>query len=477
MTHTALPRLSLLNEHQIQELHAASLELLCTTGITVKSPQALEIFASSESTTIEGNTVLFESDLIETCIEQAPSSIQIYDRHKNPSFKLGPDVTETVFGIGVTNTHFQDPETEDIVPFARQHIAQATRLGNSLENFALISTPGVIEDPQLKNGEVLAALEMLANTTKPLVILSSNTGAFRTSLDLFDHLIGDLAAHPFIIPYVNPITPLILNAGTTDKMIMSIQKGLPLIYSSYGMSGATTPITAGGTLALQNAELLAGLVFTQLVKAGTPVILGCLPSVFEMHHMTSAYTPQTMLVNLACAEMMHYYGIPHAGTSGSGAGWGADLSAGGLLWMNHLTSMLGKVGMAPFVGGNFDSLVFSSKLLIYANEVIRQLRLFSDGLDLSKEKIDLNTIQETGPGGNFLQTDQTLTLFREIHEQHNRIWPGISLDDWFGQGSPHANDILQTYVDEVLGQLITPPDHRELISKGEAWITENNPSA
>lgn len=48
-----------------------------------------------------------------------------------------------------------------------------------------------------------------------------------------------------------------------------------------------------------------------------------------MKNMTSTYTPYTMLLNLACSEMMSHYGIPHAGTSGSGPGWGPDLKAGG----------------------------------------------------------------------------------------------------------------------------------------------------
>ena len=57
------------------------------------------------------------------------------------------------------------------------------------------------------------------------------------------------------------------------------------------MSGASTPITPAGTIALQNAELLAGLVFSQLVKAGTPIILGSFPATFDMKDMVNRYTP------------------------------------------------------------------------------------------------------------------------------------------------------------------------------------------
>ncbi|MCP4418004.1 MAG: hypothetical protein GY805_15385, partial [Chloroflexi bacterium] len=224
---------------------------------------------------------------------------------------------------------------------------------------------------------------------------------------------------------------------------LTIEHGLPLIYSSYGMSGATTPITAGGTLVTLNAELLAGLVLTQLAKEGTPVILGSLPSVFEMKNMISAYTPQTMLLNVACAEMMAHYSIPHCGTSGSGSGWGPDLLASGTLWMNHLTSCLGMAGLAPFVGGNFDSLVFSPATVIYSDEVIRQVRLFAKGFTLDDESVGLTNIDSVGPGGNFLMSEQTIALYREMHGQHSQIWPGFSLDNWRAKESPKAIDLLR----------------------------------
>jgi trimethylamine--corrinoid protein Co-methyltransferase len=96
-------------------------------------------------------------------------------------------------------------------------------------------------------------------------------------------------------------------------MITSIDRGLPIIFSNYGMAGLSTPITTAGTFALLNAELLAGLVFSQLIKPGTPIILGILPAFFDMKTMVDFFDPQTMLLNLACAEMMAYYHIPHAG--------------------------------------------------------------------------------------------------------------------------------------------------------------------
>ena len=120
-----------------------------------------------------------------------------------------------------------------------------------------------------------------------------------------------------------------------------------------------------------------------------------------------------MLINLACGEMMAHYGLPHCGTSGSGGGWGADLLAADGFWLNHLTACVGTVGLAPFVGGNFDSLVFSPAAAVYADQVICQARRFADGFTLDPAAVGLAEIDQVGPGGNFLTAELTLRHFRQ----------------------------------------------------------------
>ena len=310
---------------------------------------------------------------------------------------------------------------------------------------------------------------MIANTTKPLVVLVSREEAFEPVLDLLEALGGDLAARPFVIPYVNPVTPLVINAGTSDKLFSAIGRGLPVIYSNYGMAGATTPILPAGALALLNAELLAGLVLAQLIREGAPVILGCLPASFDMRTMGSYYGPETMLLNLACGEMMAHYGVPHCGTSGSGGGWGADLLAADGFWLNHLTACVGTVGLAPFVGGNFDSLVFSPAAAVYADQVICQARRFADGFALDPAAAGLAQIDQVGPGGNFLTAEMTLRHFGQA-DFRSPIFPRLSLEAWQAQGSPKAGDLLRARTVDLLAHASPPDDHLELMARGAALI-------
>jgi len=464
------PAIQVLTRNQIEKIHDYSLEILSTTGIRVDSMRARKLFAKTLGGSDTDRIVRIPAELVDRALKTAPPIVDIYDRRGNIRFRLGnPQREQTRFGIGVTNLYYQDPATDAVTAFSRKHMALATRLGSILSSFDIISTVGILQDMAPELADLYGTLEMIANTTKPLVMLISEKQCFDTAFDLLEHLHGDLSEKPFITPYFNPITPLVLNEDTADTIFSTIERGLPFIYSNYGMSGATSPITPAGSLAVLNAELLAGLVFSQLVKEGTPIILGSLPAGFDMRSMGGHYTPQTLLLNLACAEMMAYYELPHSGTSGSGPGWGPDLLAAGTLWMNHLTGCLGKVGLAPFVGGNFDSLVFSPAMVVFSDEVIRQARIFNQGFDIDDDSVALSEIDAIGPGGNFLMADQTVALCREANFS-NSIWPHLALDEWQRKGSPQADKWLRSHMRDLLGDLPVPEDHADMIERGEGFI-------
>ena len=461
------PRINTLDPQQIKNVHAYSLQILSSIGVRVDSQRARTLFAKAiGSNTVDGDYVHITPELVEWAIQAAPTHIDVYDRTGAPVFCL-PD--QARFGVGVTSLYYQEPQTDAVVPFTRKHMAACVRLGNCLPSFDAISTVGIVQDVAPQVSDLYATLEMTANTTKPLIILISDENAFPYVLELLEHLHGDLSACPSIIPYLNPITPLVINKSTVDKMFVAIERGLPFIYANYGMAGASTPIAPAGQLALMNAEVLAGLTLGQLIKEGTPMILGIHPACFEMKGNESFYDPKSYLIDLAAAEMMAYYNLPYSGTSGSGMGWGADLIAGGHQWFNHLISCLGKKGLAPFVGDLLGSQAFSPNVIVYANEIIRQVREFSEGFVIDNTHIGLEDIVQMGPGGSFLLTDLTLKSYRHAR-QFSHIFENLQIDEWQARDHPHAEDLLRNYTRRLLKESKPPQNHSELLSKGESFI-------
>jgi len=466
------PRLKTLDPQQIKKVHAYSLQILSSIGVRVDSQRARKFFARAiGSQAIEGDRVRIPADLVEWAIQAAPARIDIYDRKGAPAFCL-PD--QVRFGVGVTSLYYQEPETNAVVPFARQHMAACVRLANDLPSFDVISTIGIVQDVAPQVSDLYATLEMAANTAKPLIILISDENAFPLVMDLLEHLHGDLASRPSIIPYFNPITPLVINKTTVDKMFIAIERGLPFIYANYGMAGASTPMTPAGQLALMNAEVLAGLALGQLIKEGTPMILGNHPACFDMKGNESYYDPKSYVIDLACVEMMAHYSLPHSGTSGSGMGWGADLIAGGHQWFNHLISCIGKKGLAPFVGDVLGSQAFSPNLIVYANEVIQQARQFTEGFVIDDSNIGLEGIAQAGPGGNFLTSNLTLKFYRNAR-QGSQIFDNLGIDEWQARGRPRAQNLLRDHTRQLLDKSKPPENHSALLEQGDSFINTRTP--
>jgi trimethylamine--corrinoid protein Co-methyltransferase len=203
------------------------------------------------------------------------------------------------------------------------------------------------------------------------------------------------------------------------------------------------------------------------------MLLGILPAYLDLKTMINFYDPQSMLLNLACAEMMAHYDLPHCGTSGSGTGWGPDLLAAETYWMNHLTACLVKGGLAPFVGDTLTSKAFSPTNVVYAHEIIDQALRFSQGFSLSTDDIGLEEIIKAGPNGSFLSSKLTRKFYRDAYYP-SQIFPRLSLEKWEALGRPAAIDVLRRYTLARLDELTPPPDQQDLLERGEAYIARIN---
>ncbi|HSE42284.1 MAG TPA: trimethylamine methyltransferase family protein [Acidobacteriota bacterium] len=464
----ARPILNLLSADQIQLVHRGALKVLEHTGLIVESERARNVYAKAgDSVSIDDIRVKFKPDVVEWAIKAAPATYDVYNRSGEKVFTLGDSPTR--FGNGVTNLFYQDPVTDEVSHFTRKHMEMGVRLAQSLNEYDVISTLGVLRDMPPQVADLYAVLEMVANSTKPLVLLISDEKLFPRVLELIEHIHGDVGDRPFIIPYLNPVTPLKINEGTSDKLLDSIEHGIAAIFSNYGMAGMSTPITPAGALTFLNAELLAGVVLSQLAKEGAPIICGSLPAYFDMKTMVDFMEMQSFLINLGCAEMMAHYGIPHAGTSGSGEGWSADLLAAGTNWTNHLTSLMGKSGLAPFVGSGLNSKVYMPTQTVYANDVIAQARFFAQGFPVDERTVGADEIiYEMKENGHFLMSESTLAVYQNAYFQG--IFPRISLEKWEELGNPKMEQLLRDRTVELLSNQEAPEDHDEIIRRGEEFL-------
>jgi len=461
------PQLKLLTEDQIQQVHRYVLLILSETGVRVDSPSVIGMLEKTGQVQVRERSVKFSPEIVEQAIQSAPSVIQMYDRRGNPAFRLGDDRLR--FGVGVTALYYQEPVGDNLELFTRRHMRIMTQLGSSLPHYDVISTPGIVRDVPEALSDLYGNLEMFSNTTKPLVVLTSDKDNFTPLMSIFEHLHGELGEKPFVMPYFNPVSPLVMDSGTLLKMSVAIERGLPFIFSNYCMAGASTPLTPAGTLALLLAELLGGLTISQVMKPATPVSVGMLPAYFDMKTMLNFYDPQSVLLNIACAEMMSFYKLPHCGTSCAGMGWGMDLIAADSYWMNALTFALTKGGLAPFIGDGLGSKSISPCTVVHVHEIIDQAFRFANGFQLDDALAALDEIARVGPGGSFLSSPSTRKNYKTGYYT-SPLYPRWSMEKWQAAGQPEARQVLREKTQALLQDLSAPQDYDVLIRKGEEYI-------
>jgi trimethylamine--corrinoid protein Co-methyltransferase len=461
------PRLTMMTVEHIQEAHRNVLKVLSETGVRVDSPEILALLERKLGLKSEDRRIKFPSEIVEEAIKSVPRTIDVYDRRGEHKLKLGDDRLR--FGVGVTALFYQNPIDETLDIFTRKNFQDLVRLGSSLKHYDVISTVGIPRDVPEHLTDLYGSLEHISNTAKPLVLLVSDENRFPDVLEMFEALHGDLGSKPFILPYFNPVSPLVMNAGTVDKMKISIEHGLPVIFSNYSMAGASTPLTPAGTLTLLMAELLAGLVISQTIKKGAPILLGMLPVYFDMRTVVNFYDPQSILISVACSEMMKYYGIPHCSTSGSGTGWGMDLISADTYWMNTLALLLSSGHLAPFIGDSLTSKSISPTTIVHVHEIIDQALRLHNGFQLDDANSVISEIAKVGPGGNFLNQPSTLKNYKNGYYVSS-VYPHYSMEKWREAGSPTARQVLREKTQDLMVSAPAPDDHDELMGKGEEFI-------
>jgi trimethylamine--corrinoid protein Co-methyltransferase len=463
------PRLRMMTEEQIQQAHRYTLRVLSGTGVRVDSPSILQMLERKLGLKSQDRVIKFPPEIVEEAIGSAPKTIDVYDRRGEYKFRLGEDRLR--FGVGVTALFYQEPVNEKLELFTRKNFQDLVRLGSALPHYDVISTVGIVRDVPEELTDLYGSLEHIANTTRPLVLLVSDENKFPDVMEMFESLHGDLGDKPFVLPYFNPVSPLVMNAGTVDKMKVAIERGLPVIFSNYSMAGASTPLTPAGTLTLLMAELLAGLVISQTIEKGAPILLGMLPVYFDMRTMLNFYDPQSILISVACSEMMKHYGIPHCSTSGSGTGWGMDLIAADTYWMNTLALLLSHGHLAPFIGDSLGSKSISPTTIVHVHEIIDQALRLYNGFQLDDVNVAVEEINRVGPGRSFLNQPSTLKNYKTGYYV-SRVYPRYSMENWQKAGEPAARQVLREKTRELLASAPAPDDHDELMAKGEEFIKE-----
>ena len=138
------------------------------------------------------------------------------------------------------------------------------------------------------------------------------------------------------------------------------------------------------------------------------MIIGGAASPLDMKIALAVYgTPESLLIDLGLCEVSKFLGMPvfsEAGYSDSKLADGqaaveASLSVYGMTFSE--ADLIHDIGYLEF------GIVSSPEMVVIVNEVIAYVKQVKQGIDVDREHLALDAIDEVGPGGNFLPNTHT----------------------------------------------------------------------
>ena len=437
------PRFTMLDREDCLRIHRASLEILRDTGVTVHSSAAIELLAEAGAA-INDELVKIPPSLVEWALATTSGAFNLY-RRGTDHVALALDGNGVFFGPGSDTLHYLDPVSGEHRDFKLADIAACTRLCDALPEIGFMMSVGVPRDAPPETYFRHQYATMLRNTTKPIVIVCNTRADLEAITAMAAAAAGGMAehaAHPTILLYSEPSSPLQHSLDATEKLLFCAKHAVPITHSPAPMMGGTAPVTIAGAVALGNAEILSSLVMHQLTNPGAPFLYGHGVHHLDMKEMISVYgAPEFQIARVAAAEMGRFYGLPVWGYAGHSDSKIVDGQAAADAQFSVLVALLAKTNLNHDVGYLESGLTGSPEMMVLANEIISMSRRFVEGIRVDDESLATGVIRDVGPGGEFLSHQHTMDHWRELWLP--QLFDRQRLDPWIAGGSKRLGERLR----------------------------------
>jgi trimethylamine--corrinoid protein Co-methyltransferase len=233
--------------------------------------------------------------------------------------------------------------------------------------------------------------------------------------------------------------------------------GQPQLISSLAIAGATSPVTLAGTLALQNAEVLAGIVLTQLIREGTPVVIGGASSSADMQSgALSIGSPEMALNSAATAQMARFYNLPvRSGGAVCDAKY-PDAQAACESMMSLLMAQVSGVNFVLHSAGILESYsCMSYEKFVIDDEICGMVKRIKKAYEVNADTIAFDVIEAVGPGSHFLDKDHTFEHFRTAFYRPF-LFNRDNFDLWQADGSKQISQKANQKFKEILAEHVAP---------------------
>jgi trimethylamine--corrinoid protein Co-methyltransferase len=448
------------------------MKLLADVGVSFPVDAAIDVFKQHGVRT-DGHLVFLEEAQVMRTLETVPSQFTIHARNPERDVTIGGG--KSAFAPAYGAPFLVDPEVGKRAP-TMQDYHQLVRLAHALPNQDL--SGHLLVEPS-DGGTDAVHIQMLyahmVHSDKPFIGSAEGAIGARHTMEMASILFGEeLREKAVTISLINSLTPL----GYSDEMIMALieyaRRRQPLVIAALAMAGSTSPVTLAGTLAVQNAELLAGITLTQLISPGTPVVYGSTSTNIDMKSGALALGgPELSQLIAAHVQLARHYGLPsRSGGALTDASY-PDAQAGFESMLSLFAAVSCEVDFVLHAAGILSSyLAFSYEKFVLDDEMCSIVRRFWRGFEVTPETIAYDVIANVGPGGNYLMEMHTLKRCR------TEFWqPSVSdrsgLESWMAGGRQDAVARARRRWQKLVAEHEDPPLDEAVARQLKTFVEEH----
>ncbi len=427
-------QIHILNVEEIAAVDEATRVLLYHTGVEVQSSAARRLLERSGAQVSTGSSrVLFSRAMIDRALANAPRSVVLASRDGKRDLRIPDGRTHiTTDGCGV---NIWDLETGTRRASTTADLAALSRVGDALDAVDVQWPMVVAGDVPTEIHGMTEAATTLEHTTKHVQHETLSTEQAEAYVRMASAVVGGpeaLRAHPVVSSIQCSVSPLILEAGSTEGLVVLARAGVPVVPMSMVLLGGSSPVDLASGIVVANAENLASLCVAQAAASGAPVVYSVSSGPIDMRSGSlGSGSPEFALLNAAGVEMGRHYGLP---TLVGGFATDADspgLQAGAEKIGTGMFSLLAGADLISGIGSVDTSNTLSLEQLVLDSELVEYVRRSRGPIRVDADTIHLDLLSRLGPGGNYLKELHTLRNFREA------LWsPEILQRDGFVDGQP-----------------------------------------
>ncbi len=408
--------LKLLTDQQIEKIHNSSLYLLEKVGVVIPHDELLSRFKEwGADVEINRKKVKIPSELTMDLIKKAKNRFTLYGRDLKKKAQFGE--TKRNYNTTAGQASWIEKIGENRRYSTFEDVSSAVKFAEALENINLV---GAMADPHEIPVEwrcVAVAHEMIKYTSKPIYFWLYDRASAKWLVELLKTLRGDeksASKHPLFFPLLEPVSPLSFPFEGIDLLLETSRLNIPVVIGPMAQMGMTAPATIAGTMIQENAEILAGICVTQLIKEGIPVCYGGICHAFDMKAIQMIFSgPEQAKFSIAMSQMGKFYNLPvyiNVGlTDSKTIDAQAGLECGLTLAMGVAAGgdIFGHFGICGVDQGS------SLEMLVMQHEIISYIENMSKDILFDEETLALNLFEEIGPGGTFTDNLHTVKHFRK----------------------------------------------------------------